>query len=885
MPTLTVETHDPEKSILFIVGETNPLIPYLVEKYQKDFKIALVSSKTPATLGEGVFHVNSQNAALIKNLKEKIEYAIVFLQDSKVKDYIGPIFEKFAEDQTKTAIICAIERFEEFYDVANAVKKATSFYFLFEGDVYSEIPHFGISFTAKLIDDAIHKKEVALAGNDLQPIFPIYYKDAIDQITQILLGPAKRKQYYFLFYEHPQTIISAVHIIERIEPDLKITYRESPAERFGDLSMLEAEIEEKLGEKPVFLSQSSDGFENSIKHFITRGPIIEPEEKPSIINAPKKIYKSRKRSFNFISTALLVALLLFVVIEFLSAGASLLLFKDSIVDFQTGKYASAASSAKSANTLLNLVDPAAEIIASTAKKMGNEDITNSYKLFTTAVGMANTASVTSENLTKINDGISNETINQNIADVVWLYFLGQKLKFETKDARLAAYLTPEMANVLTLTQVLPQVLGYYGEKNYLLLFQNNAELRPTGGFIGSVGELKMRNGKIEDLTLQDVYEYDGQLKFKIEPNYVIGRHLQPNLYLRDSNFDPDFQTSASVSAFLYNLETGKKVDGVIAINFDAVKQIIGSIGPIELSTYKKTLTEDNSFDFLQQTIDNNFFPGSTAKKDVLQALFDKIMLKLENPNDATKVARLIPKLMSEKNILFAFNQSSVQSVFSALGYGGDYQDLRSIESGKINDYLAINEANIGVNKANINVTRSTDYTATIAGRKLTSKVTHKINNDGDKGYNTYIRLIIPLGSKLSDIKIDGKTQKIIPAITDPNIYGRKGFIPPTDLEVGEETLNGKTVFGFTTMVNPHSNQIIEMEYENGLAVPNSSLVSYSLLLTKQPGTQPFPFILNLIYGTNYTPREVEDARLENGVIIIDKKVSSDTEITAELLHR
>src|SRR3989338_4365332 len=56
-----------------------------------------------------------------------------------------------------------------------------------------------------------------------------------------------------------------------------------------------------------------------------------------------------------------------------------------------------------------------------------------------------------------------------------------------------------------------------GKKTYLVLFQNNLEIRPTGGFIGSYGLLTIEDGHVSDFRIFDVYQADGQLKGHVEP--------------------------------------------------------------------------------------------------------------------------------------------------------------------------------------------------------------------------------------------------------------------------------------------------------------------------------------------------------------------------------
>lgn len=885
MPKLKVETSEREKPLFLLVGEKNPLIPALLNEYGNDFKIAHISQDSPDIDSNHIYHIKPDTASLIKNLEEKIDYAIVFLEEN-TEEHAGHIFEKLRSDNAKTVVIADIEKPEKFYDLTSDLNKSPSFYFLLAGDVYSESPNFNNnSETAKIIEDVITNKEVVLTGNDLKPIFPIYVKDAMRGINQILLGPKKSQKIYYLFYEHPQTYISAVHILQRLEPDLKIKYLDrGQAERFENIESLEREIKENTSLKPSYLDSYLEGFEKSLIHFMDRGEIKETS-RLKIINLPKKVVTVHKPKIKFLGKAVIFSLIFFIIANIAAGAIGAVLLRTSAADFARGDYKSAEGEIKTARVFLDFVDPVARIVVKTAGYIGFPNLDKNYNTFTKAVSLANIASSDFEKIQNFSSGITQSSIEQKIADAFFLYFEGQNLQAETKNRTLSAILTPDLPKILALSKVIPQILGYEREKTYLLLFQNNGELRPTGGFIGSVGELKIKDGKVEDLNLQDVYEYDGKLTAHIEPHYVVRRFLQPHMYLRDSNFDPDFQGSASNAALLYNLETKHKVDGVIGLNFEAVRQLIGSLGEIKLAAYNQTLNKDNTFDFLEKTIDNNFFPGSTQKKDVLQALFNQTTLKLGDKNLAVQAARLLPRLMQQKQIIFAFNETSIQSVFSALDFGGEYIDSRTADFGTINDFLGVNEANIGVNKANIGVSRSTVYKADLSGSKIISNVVHKLDNESDKDYKVYIRFITPAGSQLSSIKIDGKIQNVVPAVTDFKVYEKKNFKAPAGLEVDQGTVDGESAFGFITTVSAKSKQAIEVNYTNGLKIPRDSQITYSLELIKQPGTLSYPFALRLIYGSAFSPKSVEGATPSEGEIDISKTIDADQEFPVQLVRR
>ena len=898
MPKLQIETREQEKPILLIVGEKNPLIPKLIREYSKDFTVALISETIPATEGIEIYHIAPNTAGLIKNLEEKIEYAVIFLERDKQRHFLESVVQKLVADTTKTAVILASQNQDDFYDIVLSCKKLPYFYFFFTNDVYSEDSNFNReSEAAAFIDNAISEKMITLSGDGLHPLFSIYYKDAVSGISQIIFGPKKQHKFYYLFYSHPQTYVSAAHIIERVLPAVEIKYRKgNPASPYGgqggqtthfgrDILEYEREIQTKLIVTPIYLDGYYKGFEKSVEYFISRGPIAK-KNGSRIAQVPKKVIRSQRRKIKFFSAALIIAFIFYLGVNMASGVFSLLLFKNSISNLKSGNYQAARTEISQSKIFFDFVDPLAQLIARTITAIGFANIEKDYKIYSTALTLTNIAAEDFEAVEQLPKGLPRDVIDQKIADAFYLYFRGQLLMHETKNDAASAILIPDLSKTLAITQLAPQILGYDRKKTYLLLFQNNGELRPTGGFIGSVGELTLNSGKIEKLNIQDVYEYDGKLQAHIEPHYIIRRYIQPHLYLRDSNFDPDFQESASRSALLYNLETGNKVDGVIAINFEAVKRIIQEIGPIQLVGYDQILDETNTFGFLQKTIDDNFFPGSSQKKDVLQALFNQLILKLENRDSVIKVSRLIPKLMREKHIIFAFNEGAIQSIFSSLGFGGQYQDLRTKTSSDINDFLSVNEANIGINKANADVSRTTTYDANFEGTKITSKITHTINNQSSKGYRAYIRLLVPKASKISGIKIDGKQQTIVSAVTDYSIYERKTFKPPAGLEVDQTEQYDLQIFGFIINCDPGSEQTIEVEYENGAKIPREKIIDYSMFFIKQPGTLSSPLTININYGRDFAPKEVENAKLQEGAIVIEEKeFSTDKEFEVQLIRR
>src|SRR3989339_799247 len=107
---------------------------------------------------------------------------------------------------------------------------------------------------------------------------------------------------------------------------------------------------------------------------------------------------------------------------------------------------------------------------------------------------------------------------------------------------------------------LPSLMAQKGEKKYLLLFANNMELRPGGGFIGSYGILTLKDLTFEGIEVYDVYDADGQLTAHIKPPDAIRDYLaQPHWFLRDSAFSPDFYENYFQAKFYIEEEELQKM--------------------------------------------------------------------------------------------------------------------------------------------------------------------------------------------------------------------------------------------------------------------------------------------------------------------------------------
>ncbi|HEY8765854.1 MAG TPA: DUF4012 domain-containing protein, partial [Dehalococcoidia bacterium] len=135
-------------------------------------------------------------------------------------------------------------------------------------------------------------------------------------------------------------------------------------------------------------------------------------------------------------------------------------------------------------------------------------------------------------------------------------------------------------------RVLPSMLGASGPRNYVLLFQNPAELRASGGIAGAVALVHTESGRIaltQQAAASDFPFYEHPvLKLPAETRGLYGNIT--GQYMQDVNLTPSFPQSAQLAREMWKREFGVTADGVLSIDPIALSYILRATGPITLPT-------------------------------------------------------------------------------------------------------------------------------------------------------------------------------------------------------------------------------------------------------------------------------------------------------------
>jgi len=399
-----------------------------------------------------------------------------------------------------------------------------------------------------------------------------------------------------------------------------------------------------------------------------------------------------------------------------------------------------------------------------------------------------------------------------------LYFLKDKI-LEIKKSLNQADLI--LAKAVPLSEVIPVLAGYPKSAVYLVMLENNDELRPTGGFLGTYGILKTVDGEISSFDTHDIYHLDmpvEKAKIKIAPPEPLKKYLNPNWYMRDANWSPDWPTSAKKLLSFYELESGfsqtaekvKNFDGVIALTPALITDFLKITGPIIIEG--QSYNQYNFQDLLQYRVEMGYQVlgvSSWQRKEVIGLIAAELKKRIFDlpVEDWGKIVSLSIDNLEKKNLLLYFNDSRLETIVKQNDFGGE---IKAVDQ----DYLMVVDANLAALKTDAVMKRGLDYKVTAGQNGLFSRLILSYAHNGQLDwktdiYKSYTRVYAPLGSRL--VKISG--------------------YETGQIDSGEEA--GKAWFGFYLTVKPGEIKNLTIQYK----LPDSVIKNnnYSFYLQKQPG--------------------------------------------------
>jgi hypothetical protein len=236
------------------------------------------------------------------------------------------------------------------------------------------------------------------------------------------------------------------------------------------------------------------------------------------------------------------------------------------------------------------------------------------------------------------------------------------------------------------TQLMPHLLGGAGPRDYLLVFQNNAEVRATGGLPGVMSLIHAENGRV-DITRQASAGAMGMLDRPVLPLTPDEKQLfgsQLGTYFLDSNFTPDFPRASELWRARWQVETDSDIDGVFVVDPVAVSYLLGTTGALQVEDQTLTaLTIVTEVEHLAYLRYDNQFDQDDFFNAVAQSAFDVFAGGGGNPVDL--VEGLIRGVNEHRILMHSFDAEE-QTVIEGTTIAGELPEV-STSSPQVGVYL------------------------------------------------------------------------------------------------------------------------------------------------------------------------------------------------------
>lgn len=427
---------------------------------------------------------------------------------------------------------------------------------------------------------------------------------------------------------------------------------------------------------------------------------------------------------------------------------------------------------------------------------------------------------------------------------------------------------------ISISQVLPLVVGYPEQRTYLFLLENNGELAPSGGFIGTYGILKVKDGEIVSFDTDNVYNLDAPAEAWLNvdaPWQVATYNAAPKLFLRGASWSPDFPTTGQSAQWFYSAERGpeKNINGTVAITPTFIQSLLKITGDITVDGL--TFTRDNFTDILQDQVERGYLRQGIPIEQRKEIIGDLSSIILDDVFSLPKsrwpeLWQVIQQNLEQKQILLYANDEYTQSLILKENWGGEIQKVDY-------DYLTVIDANLASLKTDSVMKRALDYSIHREGDMLIADVNFTYTNEGTitwktTRYRTYVRVYVPQGASL--ISSEG-------AMVDCK------KTEPGNIETTEEL--DKTVFGAFVCTEPGESKTIHFRYSLPARITEQvDAGTYQLLIQKQAGVAPYLVTSHFDFGKkmkSFTTAE-STTSLERQAVSYTDALSGDVNYRIEL---
>ena len=326
-------------------------------------------------------------------------------------------------------------------------------------------------------------------------------------------------------------------------------------------------------------------------------------------------------------------------------------------------------------------------------------------------------------------------------------------------------LSDKLKSVIMVIPAIHELLLSPVTKTMLLIVQDDQELRPTGGFIESLVPVSFSSGKVVVGVGQSVYSLDSRLSGLVKPPPDLESTLkEPQWFLRDANWSPDFSVSAQQIAWFYEKETDTPVDLVATINRSSLLRLKAILSKSDIPVTKESISNPDisSAENISQSGPNlDILDISLLNSSTLQELAASSL-----PQKVVFFDSFLNALKNKDIQIWSKNASLNRSLITNhwLSVLPPPCPISNILTPCQNDFIGVTETNIGLNQINPYIFRKQSHTINFQPDEIIHRHQIDLTNmaTGDSypvgDYRLYLRFALPVNAKL--VGISGNLQEI-----------------------------------------------------------------------------------------------------------------------------
>ncbi len=423
-----------------------------------------------------------------------------------------------------------------------------------------------------------------------------------------------------------------------------------------------------------------------------------------------------------------------------------------------------------------------------------------------------------------------------------------------------------LSSLVLAVEKLKLFAGVDSDTRYLLVFQNNAEIRASGGFFGSYALLDFSKGKIKNLEVPPGGTYDVEAAYHdriIAPMPL--QMVNPLWHLWDANWWYDWPTTAKKLSWFYEKSGGPTVDGVISLTPTVIEDFLRADGSVDLTKdYGVVITADNFWQVTQTFAEQKANVTNKPKQiigDMFRAIIDDFPNRLNKPT-LLKLVLSTEKSFDEKQALLYFKDEELADWVASYGWDGKVKQTSQ-------DYLAVINSSVGGGKSDREINQKIYHNATVlADGSVIDEVEIIRSHPVARGTQftgmrnvDWMRVYVPLGSELIEASGFKAPDKKYFETPDPSwVFDDSLMAEDKNFQLDERSNTkiyqelGKTVFANWSMIDPDETVRVYFKYKlpfkatrtiasewpaqvsDLFDIKGQEIVSYGLLAQKQPGS-------------------------------------------------